>query len=231
MSGPGRASRLLRRVRRRPIRNDFELVQALRSRDEDAFTTLVDRHYTSLLRVARMYVPSQAVAEEVVQETWIAVLRGIDGFQGRSSFKTWLFSILVNIAKTRGQREGRSLPFASVWDPASDAEGRSVDPDRFLPPDHPTGPNGWALGPTSWPAPEEDLLAGETRQVILDAVERLPPAQREVITLRDIEGWSSEDARNALGLSETNQRVLLHRARSKVRRALEAYFGAVEPTI
>jgi RNA polymerase sigma-70 factor, ECF subfamily len=203
------------------------LVEALRSGDEAAFMWLVDEYGAMLLRVARLYVPTAAVAEEVVQETWIGVLKGIDRFEGRSSLKTWIFRILANIAKTRGERERRSMPFSSLVAAASDEP--SVDPDRFLPVGAENA-RGWALGPTAWEGPEESLLAGETRDVIGEAIERLPPAQRAVITLRDVEGWSSEDVRNALEISETNQRVLLHRARSRVRGSIERYLNAMEPT-
>ena len=203
------------------------LVEALRRGDEAAFMQLIDEYGATLLRVARMYVPTAAVAEEVVQETWIGVLKGIDRFEGRSSLKTWIFRILANIAKTRGERERRSIPFSSAVAAASDEP--SVDPDRFLPPGDENA-RRWALGPSPWEGPEESLLAGETRDVILEAIDKLPPAQREVITLRDVDGWSSEDVRNALEISQTNQRVLLHRARSKVRGAIEQYVNAMEPT-
>jgi RNA polymerase sigma-70 factor, ECF subfamily len=209
-----------------PYASERELVAALRRGDEAAFMQLVEEYGPALLRVARMYVPTAAVAEEVVQETWIAVLNGIDRFEGRSSLKTWLFRILANIAKTRGQRERRSVPFSSA---AGASDEPSVDPDRFLPAGHERA-RGWALGPTPWPEPEESLLSRETRAVILGAIEKLPPSQREVITLRDVEGWSSEEVRNALDLTETNQRVLLHRARSKVRGAIEQHLNAMEPT-
>jgi RNA polymerase sigma-70 factor (ECF subfamily) len=188
---------------------------------------LVDEYGAALLRVERMYVPSTAVAEEVVQETWIGVLKGIDRFEARSSLKTWIFRILTNIAKTRGERERRSVPFSSAAGAAADEP--SVDPDRFLPAGDERA-RGWALGPVPWPGPEESLLSGETREVILQAIDQLPPSQREVITLRDVEGWSSEDVRNAMEITETNQRVLLHRARSTVRGAIERHLDAMEPT-
>jgi RNA polymerase sigma-70 factor, ECF subfamily len=211
-----------------PERTDErELIEALRRGDESAFARLVDEYGGTLLRVARMYVPTAAVAEEVVQETWIGVLKGIDRFEGRSSLKTWIFRILANIAKTRGERERRSIPFSAAAGAAADEP--SVDPDRFLPAGDERA-RMWALGPAPWQEPEESLLSGETRGVILEAIERLPPSQREVITMRDVEGWSSEDVRNALEISETNQRVLLHRARSKVRGAIEQYLNAMEPT-
>jgi RNA polymerase sigma-70 factor (ECF subfamily) len=208
-----------------PPADERALIEALRRGDEAAFMRLVDEYGPMLLRVARMYVPSAAVAEEVVQETWIAVLNGIDRFEGRSSLKTWIFRILANIAKTRGERERRSVPFSS----AASADEPSVDPDRFLPASDEHA-RAWAIGPIPWPGPEESLLSAETRDVILDAIEKLPPAQREVITLRDVDGWTSEEVRNALEISETNQRVLLHRARSKVRGAIERHLNPMEST-
>ena len=200
--------------------DDARVVRALRARDEAAFTQLMRMYHASLLRVAQIYVASRAVAEEVVQETWLAVLNGIDRFEGRSSLKTWIFRILTNTAKTRAEREGRTIPFSALHDPARVPEA-AVDPDRFLDEEHPRWPGHWASRPRAWP--EERLLAAETRGVIERAIERLPASQRAVITMRDVQGWSSEEVRNALQISETNQRVLLHRARSKVRQALEEY--------
>ena len=200
--------------------DDARLVKALRARDERAFEELMRMYNASLLRVAQIYVASRAVAEEVVQETWIGVFNGIDRFETRSSLKTWIFRILTNIAKTRGQREGRTVPFSALGRPDAVPEA-AVDADRFLSPDHERWPGHWASKPEPWP--EERLLAAETRELVDRAIEQLPPAQRAVISLRDVEGWSSEETRNALGVSETNQRVLLHRARSKVRQALEDY--------
>ena len=155
----------------------------------------------------------------MVADTWLAVLTGLERFEGRSSFKTWLFRILTNKAKTRGQREGRTLPFSSLAADGDEGE-TAVDLDRFLGPDHRYA-NHWATPPRA--LPEERLLAGEARKRIADAIATLPPNQRAVITLRDVEGLSAEEARNVLGVSETNQRVLLHRARSKVRAAFEQY--------
>ena len=202
--------------------DDARVVKALRARDESVFEMLMREYNPSLLRVAQIYVTSRAVAEEVVQETWLGVLNGIDRFEARSSLKTWIFRILTNIAKTRAQREGRTLPFSALERPDAVPEP-AVSPERFLPPDHARWPGHWAAKPEPWP--EERLLAGETRAVVEHAIEQLPPAQRAVISLRDVEGWSSEETCNALGLSETNQRVLLHRARSKVRQALEDYLS------
>jgi RNA polymerase sigma-70 factor, ECF subfamily len=199
---------------------EAQLLDALRAGDEDAFRELVREYNPSLVRVARIYVPTQAAAEEVAQETWLGVLNGLSRFEGRSSLRTWIFRILTNIAKTRAKRDGRTLPFSALSDPGRVPEA-AVDADRFLGPEHPRWPGHWALKPEAWP--EDALLAAETRERLAEAIEGLPAAQRAVISLRDIEGWSSEEVRNALDLSETNQRVLLHRARSKVRAALESY--------
>ena len=207
--------------------SDDELVAALCRGDADAFATLVDRHSPAMIRVAMAYVPSRAAAEEAVQETWIAVMRGIDGFEGRSSLKTWIFRILTNVAMRSGARERRSVPFSALA-AAEDTGEPSVDPDRFLPADHELFPGHWAIMPARWPTPEEGLLAGETREVIAAAIAELPAAQRTVIALRDVEGWSSEEVCEALEISAGNQRILLHRARSRVRNAIEGYYGAVE---
>jgi RNA polymerase sigma-70 factor (ECF subfamily) len=197
---------------------DLALVALLRKRDEAAFMDLVERLSPSMLRVARMYVSTQAVAEDCVQEAWLGVLQGIDRFEGRSSLRTWIFRILVNIAKTRGQREGRSVPFSTL---AGDDEP-AWDPAVFLGTEDPEWPGHWSTLPLDWRGlPEERLTGNETLRVIGEAIAALPPMQAEVIRLRDVLGWSSEEVRNALDLSETNQRVLLHRARSKVRRALD----------
>jgi RNA polymerase sigma-70 factor, ECF subfamily len=202
------------------------IVAALRRGDADAFAALVDRHSAAMIRVAMAYVPSRAAAEEVVQETWIAVMRGIDRFEGRSTLKTWIFRILTNVAMRSGARERRSVPFSALA-AAEDAGGPSVDPDRFLPADHAQWPGHWAVAPAHWPAPEEGLLAGETREVVAAAIAALPDAQRTVIALRDVEGWSSDEVCEALEISAGNQRILLHRARGRVRDALERYYGAV----
>jgi RNA polymerase sigma-70 factor (ECF subfamily) len=209
-----------------PPRNDAELVVALRAGDEAAFTALVDELTPALMRVALMHVASRAVAEDVVADTWLGVIKGIDRFEGRSSLRTWIFQILLNIARTRGKREKRTLPFASLRRRAE--EGRdepAVDGDRFQGAKG-EAPGAWARPPQEWDGVEARIESDETRGVLLDAIRALPPRQRDVIALRDIQGYSAEEARNALGLSETNQRVLLHRARSKVRAALEAHMEA-----
>jgi RNA polymerase sigma-70 factor (ECF subfamily) len=174
-----------------------------------------------------VYVRNRAVAEEVAQETWVGVLRGIDRFEERSSLKTWIFRILANVAMRGGSRERRSVPFAALA-AAEDTGAPSVDPDRFLPDDHELFPGHWVLAPARWPTPEEGLLSGETRAVIVAAIEALPKAQRTVLALRDVEGWDSEEVCAALEISAGNQRILLHRARTRVRAAIEDYFGAVE---
>jgi RNA polymerase sigma-70 factor (ECF subfamily) len=210
--------------------DEAALLEGLRRGDEGAFSELIALYSSPLLRVATIYTGSRAVAEEVVQETWMGVLHGLDRFEGRSSLKTWIFKILTNIASTRGARERRSVPFSSLA-VADGEEGPSVDPDRFFPPDHDRYPGHWAFGPTRWETPEEGLLSGEARELVLREIDRLPDAQRAVITLRDIEGWPSEEVSEALEVSDGNQRVLLHRARTKVREALEDYFDAVEQTV
>jgi RNA polymerase sigma-70 factor (ECF subfamily) len=200
---------------------DRLLLERLRAGDEDAFMELVRRYSASMLRVARMYVPSQAVAEEVVQETWLGVLRGLDRFEGRSSLKTWLFRILVNRARTRGEREHRTVPFASLARAEAEEDERAVDADRFTPP----GEGHWATPPRRWEEdPELALRSSEAVALVRAEIEKLSDMQRLVITMRDLEGWTSADVRSALDISETNQRVLLHRARAKVRAALDDYF-------
>ena len=203
--------------RLRPEYEEALLVARLRARDEGAFTELVDRYGGSMRRLALTFVRSPAVADEVVQEAWLGVLRGIDRFEGRSSLKTWIFRILTNTAKTRAERERRSVPFSSL-EPEAGEDDPAVDPGRFL------ADGAWATPPVAWDdLPEARLLAAETRGVIDRAIAALPPGQRAVITLADVEGWPPAEIRNVLELTETNQRVLLHRARSKVRAALEEY--------
>jgi RNA polymerase sigma-70 factor (ECF subfamily) len=194
------------------------LVAALRARDEQAFAALVDAHDASMRRFARSIVRDAAVADEVVQEAWLSVVRGLDRFEGRSSLKTWIFRIVANTAKTRAEREARSIPFSSF---AAEAAGDepTVDPERFR---NPQFPGGWTAFPEPWPS----LEARETRDVIAAAIERLPPAQRLVIRLRDVEGWPAHEVCNVLELSESNQRVLLHRARANVRTVLERHLEA-----
>ena len=206
--------------------DDQALIAQLRQRDEEAFMALVKQYHTSLVRLASIYVNDESVAEDVAQETWLGVLKGLDRFEGRSSLKTWIFTILTNRAKTRAQREKRTLPFSAFQDSDSLETGEpSVDPERFNPPDAPAWANHWLFKPTPWEySPESTLLAKELRARIEQAIAALPPGPRAVITMRDLDGWVSEEVCNVLGISETNQRVLLHRARTKVRRAIEMYF-------
>jgi len=201
-----------------PMRSDEETLAALRRGDERVFVELVEQHQTLMLRVASRYVRNQAVAEEVVQETWLGVLKGLRNFEGRASLKTWIFRILTNRAITRAEREGRAVPFSSVGDTGPDEP--AVDPDRFRP-EGDRWPGGWKCFPD--PLPEDRLLERETLAVIDSAIAELPDRQHLVISMRDIEGWSADEVCQALQISEANQRVLLHRARSKVRRCLEAY--------
>lgn len=201
--------------------SDDQTVAALRRGDGEAFTRLVDLHGASMLRVARLYVRDRAIAEEVVQETWLAVLEGIDRFEGRSSLRTWLFTILTNRAKTRGEREGRGIPFSSLAAADAAVGEPALDRRRFRGADDPSWPYNWAAPPRAWP--EDSLLANETMSVIGEAIAELPESQREVIRLRDVEGWSAEEVIDSLEISDGNQRVLLHRARSRVRAVLETY--------
>ncbi|MFN2589498.1 MAG: RNA polymerase sigma factor [Actinomycetota bacterium] len=220
----GLRARLAERTRRRESSaRDDQTVAALRAGDDRAFAALVDELQDSMVRVALSYVRERSVAEEVVQDTWLAVLNGLDRFEGRSSLRTWIFRILTNRAISRFGRERRSVPFSSLGD---EEDEPSVDPDRFLPPGHPMA-GGWASPPRSWEGiPEDVLTSEETLGVVREAVDDLPAGQRAVMTLRDLQGFSSGEACEALGITETNQRVLLHRARTKVRRALEEHFDA-----
>jgi RNA polymerase sigma-70 factor (ECF subfamily) len=206
------------------VPDDHLLVERLRAGDEEAFMDLVRRWSPTMLRVARMYVSSQAVAEDVVQETWLGVLNGLDRFEERSSLRTWVFSILVNRARSRGQREARTVPFAALGREEVDGEFAAVGPERFVREGDAVGE--WAAPPVRWwEEPERALDSAEAVQRIESEIEKLPETQRAVIAMRDVLGMSSEEVRSALDLSETNQRVLLHRARSKVRKALEDYYA------
>jgi RNA polymerase sigma-70 factor (ECF subfamily) len=190
-------------------------LSALRAGDERAFTELAERHHQPMLRLARTFVPSDAVAEEVVQETWLCVLRQLDRFEGRSSVKTWLFRILVNRAKTRGVREQRSVPFASL---ALGGEDEPIE-ERLS-----------ARRP--WCDPDRRLTSLETRAALRVALAALPPRQRRVVTLRDVEGLAAEDVCELLDLSPGNQRLLLHRARTRLRDQLAAVAGVpLEPAL
>jgi len=191
---------------------DGELLGRLRAGDERAFVTLVRRHHAVMLRLAAGYVPSMAVAEEVVQDTWLGVLRGIAAFEGRSSVRTWLFRILVNRARTAGARERRSV---AIGDSVP-----AVDQSRFDATGH------WAAPPERWVEEAEDRVdAAKLADRLRSAIGDLPGRQREVVLLRDVEGLSSEEVCGVLEISEGNQRVLLHRARSRLRQVLETELG------
>jgi RNA polymerase sigma-70 factor (ECF subfamily) len=207
------------------VAGDDELLAALRRGDRDAFARVVDEWGPTMLRVARLHVPSHAVAEEVVQETWLAVLRGLAGFEGRSSLRTWVFSILLNLARTRGLREHRVLPFAALRDRFEERRGEpAVPPERFQG-RRGERPGWWAPPPIRWADPLEQLESHETRAALQAAIGALPERQREVLVLRDVLGLDAEEACSVIGVSDGNHRVLLHRARAKVRAALERHFA------
>ena len=192
---------------------DAELLGRLRAGDEQTFVALVERYNGSMLRLAASFVPSRAVAEEVVQDTWLAVLRGLPAFQGRASLRTWMFTILVNRARTTGTREQRTIPVADA--------GPVVDASRF-------GPEGaWSAPPEHWIEEAEDRIEAEKLGGLLKtAIDGLPGRQREVVLLRDVEGMSSAEVCDVLAISEANQRVLLHRGRGKLRQVLETELGS-----
>jgi RNA polymerase sigma-70 factor (ECF subfamily) len=208
------------RVESRPRAGEADLVERLRDRDERAFEHLVESYYPAMVALARVYVRSAAVIEEVVQEAWLGVLKGLDRFEGRSSLRTWVLQIVANVARTRALREARSVPFSSL---AAEGGGPSVEPERFRGPDDPY-PGHWRSYPTDWRTiPEQKLLSDEALTLVKQAIEQLPERQQLVITLRDVAGCSSQEVCETLGLSDGNERVLLHRARAAVRAALERY--------
>jgi RNA polymerase sigma-70 factor, ECF subfamily len=203
--------------------SDEQTVAALRAGDECAFRDLFARSYPMMKRVARSHVASDAVAEEIVQETWMAVVTGIDRFEGRSALGTWIFSILTNQAKTHSARERRAVPFSCIA--AGEAGEPAVDPDRFQKDDE-AWPGHWATPPRPWQKPERRLLSLEARDRLKAALDQLPDRQRLIVGLRDVDGRSAEDVCELLGLSQENQRVLLHRGRSRLRAVLEEYIDA-----
>jgi RNA polymerase sigma-70 factor, ECF subfamily len=205
--------------------SDEQTVAALRAGDERTFRELFARTYPMMKRVARGYVASDAVAEEIVQDTWMAIVTGVDRFEGRSALGTWIFSILTNQAKTHSARERRALPLSCVA--PRDAEEPVVDPDRFQKDDE-AWPGHWATPPRPWQKPERRLLSLETRQHLKNALAELPDRQRLIVGLRDIDGHSAEEVCDLLGLSQENQRVLLHRGRSRLRAVLEEYFDETD---
>jgi len=205
--------------------SDEHIVAALRAGDERTFRELFERSYPMMKRVARGYVASDAVAEEIVQDTWMAIVTGIERFEGRSALGTWMFSILTNQAKTHGARERRALPFSSIT--PADVEAPAVDPDRFQRDDQ-AWPGHWATPPRPWQKPERRLLSLEAREQLKEALAQLPERQRLIVVLRDIEGLSAEEVCDLLRLSQENQRVLLHRGRSRVRALLEEYLDGAD---
>jgi RNA polymerase sigma-70 factor, ECF subfamily len=203
-------------------RNDEALISALRSGDERAFAELVSQWSGAMLRLALAHVANYAIAEEVVQESWLTMLRTLDRFERRSSLRTWVLGIVVNIARARFRVERRLVPLPP------EETGPTIERWRFLPADHPRWPHHWAIEPAPWATPEDNLLAAETRAIINRAIAELPAAQREVLVLRDLEGLTAIEACNILGVTDTHQRVLLHRARARVRNALDRYLSATE---
>jgi RNA polymerase sigma-70 factor, ECF subfamily len=203
--------------------DDSALVARLRDGDERAFEQVVRDFYPSMLAVARGYTRTRAVADEVVQEAWLGVLKGLERFEGRSSLRTWVLTIVANIARTRAVREARSLPFSS-FDRDLDRPEAAVEPERFRGPEDPY-PGHWRSFPTDWRTlPEERLVSMETVELVKDAIAELPESQRIVITLRDVTGCSAAEVCDTLGVSPENERVLLHRARARVRARLERHF-------
>ena len=211
--------------------SETALVAALRRGDENAFSALVDACGPAMHRVALTFVRSSAVADDVVQEAWLGALRGLDRFEGRSTLRTWLLRIVANIARTHAVREARVVPFSALElaQEAGSEHEPALPAERFQGPEE-RYPRRWVSFPTPWSTdPESALLSAETHKVILETIAGLPDGQRIVITLRDVEGWDSAEVCSVLELSETNQRVLLHRARSKVRAALERHLTSESP--
>jgi RNA polymerase sigma-70 factor, ECF subfamily len=207
---------------RRPLPelpHEADLLAALRTGDESTFATLIDAWSPGLLRTAQSFVAGRHTAEDVVQETWIAVLRGLDRFEGRATVRTWIYQILVNIAKDRGRRDARLVPTEDLT-----GYGTTVDPDLFRGTGDPY-PGHWRTAPEPWPTPESSALDAETRRTLEAALRRLPPRQRVVITLRDVQGYGSDEVCQILDITPENQRVLLHRARAAVRAALSTRYG------
>jgi RNA polymerase sigma-70 factor, ECF subfamily len=205
-----------------PTGDDRDLVVALRAGDEQAFAAMVDGWSGSMRRMARLHVPTDSVAEEVVQETWLAVLTGLGKFRAESSLRTWVYRILLNQAKTRGVRERRTVPFASLTGGgARDGDGPTVDPSWFQGPGE-THPGGWRRFPDAWP--EQSMLSREVHEVVASALDELPARQRVVVAMRDLEGHTAEEVGDLLMISPGNQRVLLHRGRAVVRAHLVRYY-------
>lgn len=197
---------------------DADVVAALMSGDQHLFARLVDAWSPAMMRVARFHVANQQGAEDCVQEAWMAALRGLANFEGRSSLRTWVIGIVLNIARRQGTRERRQIPDASL------SGGPTVDPERFQGPDE-RYPGGWRQFPNPWPSPEDSAVSQEMVTLVYAALDKLPERQRAVMELRDVHGYDGQEVANILNLSPGNQRILLHRARAGVRRELETYFA------
>jgi RNA polymerase sigma-70 factor, ECF subfamily len=222
---PGRTGDPLPTMAAGSAAEDLEVVDRLRAGDEQAFQALVERWSPAMLRLARTFVSSTQSAEDAVQDAWLGVLRGLDGFEGRATLRSWVFTILVNRSRTRGVREARTLAWSTL-EPGGDDRGPTVDPSRFQGPDG-RYPGHWTSvgAPTRWDEhPESRLLAREAVDLVASALECVPARQRVVVTLRDVEGLSSEETCEVLGISPENQRVLLHRGRAAIRAQLEDYY-------